>query len=110
MHLRVADLAASRGFYDRVLEPLGIPFMLDPEHLIAFGSLALSDDGEPSAGCTSPSWRPGGRRWTPSMRPGLEAGGVDNGAPRTRRHGTYAAYVIDPDGNNIEAAHRDWGG
>jgi len=36
----------------------------------------------------------------------LEAGGRDNGAPGLRPHyhaGYYAAFVIDPDGNNVEA-------
>lgn len=47
IHLRVADLAASRAFYGELLEPLGIPFVLDLEHLVAFGSLALSDDAPP---------------------------------------------------------------
>jgi len=36
----------------------------------------------------------------------LKAGGVDNGAPGTRQHNYYAAFVLDPDGNNIEAVFR----
>jgi catechol 2,3-dioxygenase-like lactoylglutathione lyase family enzyme len=39
---------------------------------------------------------------------GLEAGGMDNGKPgeRPRYHpGYYAAFLLDPDGNNIEAVH-----
>ncbi len=39
----------------------------------------------------------------------LEAGGVDNGAPSLRPHyddGYYAAFVIDPDGHNIESVFR----
>jgi catechol 2,3-dioxygenase-like lactoylglutathione lyase family enzyme len=37
----------------------------------------------------------------------LRAGGRDNGAPGERSHhpGYYAAFVLDPDGNNIEAVH-----
>ncbi len=41
----------------------------------------------------------------------LEAGGKDNGAPgyRTQYHpGYYAAFVLDPDGYNIEAVFDDW--
>lgn len=37
----------------------------------------------------------------------LEFGGVDNGKPGERDPGYYAAYVIDPDGNNIEAGFRE---
>ena len=36
----------------------------------------------------------------------VNAAGTDNGKPGERDPGYYAAYVIDPDGNNIEAAHR----
>jgi len=39
----------------------------------------------------------------------LKAGGIDNGAPGLREHYTshyYAAFVLDPDGNNIEAVFR----
>jgi catechol 2,3-dioxygenase-like lactoylglutathione lyase family enzyme len=37
---------------------------------------------------------------------GLQAGGRDNGAPGDRADGYYAAYLLDPDGNNIEAGYR----
>jgi catechol 2,3-dioxygenase-like lactoylglutathione lyase family enzyme len=38
---------------------------------------------------------------------GLEAGGRDNGAPGERNYhpGYYAAFLLDPDGNNVEAVH-----
>ncbi len=38
---------------------------------------------------------------------GLGHGGTDNGAPGVRTSGCYAAFLIDPDGNNIEAAVRE---
>lgn len=38
---------------------------------------------------------------------GLGHGGTDNGAPGVRGSGYYAAFLIDPDGNNIEAAVRE---
>ena len=37
----------------------------------------------------------------------LANGGHDNGKPGERDPGYYAAYALDPDGNNIEAAHRE---
>ena len=37
----------------------------------------------------------------------LKAGGTDNGAPGLRRPRYYAAFVLDPDGNNIEAVCRN---
>jgi predicted lactoylglutathione lyase len=40
-------------------------------------------------------------------RAALEAGGRDNGAPGPRRSDNYyGAFVLDPDGNNIEACYR----
>ena len=36
----------------------------------------------------------------------LKAGGTDNGAPGVRHHNYYAAFVLDPDGNNMEAIFR----
>ncbi|MDU1907443.1 MAG: VOC family protein, partial [Eggerthella sp.] len=40
----------------------------------------------------------------------LAAGGTDNGAPGPRDYhpGYYAAFVYDPEGNNIEAVIHDW--
>ncbi len=40
-------------------------------------------------------------------RAALAAGGRDNGAPGERKYhpGYYAAFVLDPDGNNVEAVH-----
>jgi predicted lactoylglutathione lyase len=37
---------------------------------------------------------------------GLKNGGIDNGLPGQRQLDYYAAYLIDPDGNNIEAGYR----
>ncbi|MDO8189537.1 VOC family protein [Conexibacter sp. JD483] len=108
VHLRVTDLAASRAFYAAALEPLGIPFTLDLPHLIGFGSLALSDDAEPTRGAHVAFVA-----WSKEAVDGfhaaaLAAGGTDNGAPGDRPHGAYAAYVLDPDGTNVEAAFRVW--
>jgi catechol 2,3-dioxygenase-like lactoylglutathione lyase family enzyme len=36
----------------------------------------------------------------------LKSGGTDNGAPGVRHHNYYAAFVLDPDGNNMEAVFR----
>jgi catechol 2,3-dioxygenase-like lactoylglutathione lyase family enzyme len=44
-------------------------------------------------------------------RAGVDAGFRSNGAPRYRDYapGDYAAYLLDPDGNNVEALYRDVG-
>jgi len=108
VHLRVADLAASRDFYATVLEPLDVPLLLDTPHLLGFANLALSDDGEPSARVHVAFAAPSQAAVDAFHATALAAGYRDNGAPGPREYGAYAAYVLDPDGNNIEAAHRDW--
>ena len=50
------------------------------------------------------------RQWTPFIAPLSHAGGQDNGAPGERpRYAEhyYAAYVLDPDGHNVEAVCRE---
>lgn len=115
VHLRVADLPASRAFYAEVLRPLGIPLMLDAPHLVAFANLALSADGTPSSGVHLAFMAPDEATVAAFHAAGVAAGYRDNGAPGPRRYGppggTYhAAYLLDPDGNNVEAVHRTFGG
>lgn len=111
VQLRVADLAASRGFYGAVLGPLGVPVMIEEPGLVAFAHLTLCDDGEPSRGVhlafVAASWD-AVRRFHAA---GVEHGAPDNGPPGVRDYGppgleTYAAFLLDPDGNNVEAVCR----
>ncbi|MBJ7328431.1 MAG: VOC family protein [Solirubrobacteraceae bacterium] len=111
VHLRVSDLESSTAFYGKLLEPLGIPLLLDLPHLKGFANLALSADGPVSAN-THVAFVAGDRAAVDAFHAaGLAAGGTDNGAPGVRAYGpptmeTYAAYVLDLDGNNIEAVLR----
>ena len=106
VHLRVADLACSRAFYASALEPLGIPLLLDTPHLIQFANLALSADKPPSTGAHL-AFTAGSRAEVDAFHAAaIAAGGTDNGTPGPRNYGPYAAYVLDPDGTNLEAAHR----
>ncbi len=108
VHLRVADLERSRAFYTAALEPLGIPLLLDTPELIQFGNLALTSDESPSTG-VHVAFTAGSREEVHAFHSAaIAAGGVDNGAPAPRDYGPYAAYVLDPDGTNLEAAHRSW--
>jgi catechol 2,3-dioxygenase-like lactoylglutathione lyase family enzyme len=109
VHLRVADLARSRAFYLAALEPLGIPLLLDTPHLVQFANLALSADKAPSTGvhvCFTARSDEGRGQRVPCSCTSLAAGGADNGAPGPHGYGPYAAYVLDPDGTNLEAAYR----
>ena len=119
----VADLALSRRFYDRALMPLGIAPVMEVTEEMTGGHgahLGYGRDGRPffwigSGGAPSPGVRRGvhvafaapDRAAVDAFhRAALAAGGRDNGAPglRPQYHpGYYGAFVLDPDGNNIEA-------
>jgi catechol 2,3-dioxygenase-like lactoylglutathione lyase family enzyme len=108
VHLRVADLERSRAFYAGALEPLGIPLLLDAPDLVAFANLALSADAAPSTGVHIAFAASSHEEVDAFHAAAISAGGTDNGAPGPRDHGAYAAYVLDPDGTNLEAAFRAW--
>lgn len=111
VHLRVADLEASTAFYAAVLEPLDVPLLLDLADLKGFANLALSADGEPTARAHLAFMAPSREAVDAFHAAGLAHGARDNGAPGERPYGppqtvTYAAYLLDPDGTNVEAVHR----
>jgi catechol 2,3-dioxygenase-like lactoylglutathione lyase family enzyme len=109
VHLRVSDLQAATTFYETVLEPLGIPLLFDTGHLVAFPNLALSADGPPTEHAHV-AFRAESRAQVDAFHAaGVAAGYRDNGAPGLRDYmpGYYAAYVLDPDGTNVEAVHRE---
>src|SRR3954451_2914236 len=109
VHLRVSDLERSRAFYLAALEPLGIPLLLDTPGLVQFANLALSADKPPSTG-VHVAFAAESRETVDAFHAAaVAAGGTDNGGPGVRDYGPYSAYVLDPDGTNLEAAHRSWG-
>jgi catechol 2,3-dioxygenase-like lactoylglutathione lyase family enzyme len=115
VHLRVADLDASSAFYEAALAPLGIPLLLKLPHLHQFANLALSADGEPSARVHLAFTAPDEATVQAFHAAGLKAGGTDNGPPGPREYGPpgstyYSAYVLDPDGNNVESVYRAFPG
>ena len=109
VHLRVADVQATKRFYELVLEPLGIPLMTDTAHFVQFPNLAFSDDKEPTTGAHIAFIAKSREEVVRFHAAGVNAGYRDNGAPGFRDYmpGWYAAYLLDPDGNNIEALFRD---
>jgi catechol 2,3-dioxygenase-like lactoylglutathione lyase family enzyme len=105
VHLRVADLEASRAFYRAILEALGLSLTWESESAFSADELFVSDDGEPTSGlhlAFQAADREAVQRFYDAA---LAAGGRDNGRPGERDYhpGYYAAYVFDPDGNNVEA-------
>ena len=105
VHLRVRDLEASRRFYRAVAEVLDIPFALDTESAFAVDELFVSSDGDPTHGLHLAFQVPDEETVARFHEAALAAGGTDNGRPGPRDYhpGYYAAYVLDPDGNNVEA-------
>jgi catechol 2,3-dioxygenase-like lactoylglutathione lyase family enzyme len=106
VHLRVADLEASKRFYAAAATVLGLE-LNEGDGWFALDEIFVSADG-PTTSNLHVAFQAGDRetvnRFHGAM---LEAGAPDNGAPGERDYhpGYYAAYVLDPDGNNVEAVH-----
>ena len=114
----VADLARSKAFYDAALAPLGLAAIMTvtPEQTGKGTALGYVKDGNPFFWIgdnervgegTHVAFRVDSRREVEAFHAAaLAAGGTDHGAPGLREHygpNYYAAYVLDPDGANIEA-------
>ena len=115
--LPVGDLDASRAFYSAALAPLGYRLVYDEEPWLAFrvgGSdeeeaFALERIGAPNVRTHVAFTASSSAQVDEFHAAALAAGGRDNGAPGERPYGRYyyAAFVLDPDGHNIEAVcHR----
>jgi catechol 2,3-dioxygenase-like lactoylglutathione lyase family enzyme len=126
MGFRVADLARSRRFYEACVRALGLQIVDNTPESFLIGRSGEWPMPFIWVGTTNPAF------WTPQHtvsaspihvafvapsreavdafhKAALEAGGKDNGAPGLRgpkEMGYYAAFALDPDGNNIEAGIR----
>ena len=98
----VSDYAASKAFFLKALEPLGVE--LSPPKSKA--SLCIRRQSEEKPSPLHLAFTAENRQQVEAFyRAALEAGGKDNGAPglRPQYHANYyAAFVIGPDGHNIE--------
>lgn len=106
VHLRARDLDAAKAFYAAVFETLGIPFQVEEGHLWA--DEFWIDAGEQSTHVHLAFQAPDQETVQRFHAAGLTAGGKDNGAPGERPNyhpGYYAAFLFDPEGNNIEAVY-----
>lgn len=111
LQLVVKDLAASRRFYGAVFEVLEIPIAGEGDDYFWADELFISTaDSEAAAGHLTGrhhlAFQARDRATVDAFhKAALAGGGQDNGAPGLRDYhpGYYAAFVIDPDGNNIEA-------
>ena len=109
--IRVSDREASERFYNTVLAPLGID---QTYQLRTFSewqdfSLAAADPGQPPTrrlhvAFAAPTREQVAMFW----RAGIDAGHTDAGAPGPRPEylpDYYGAFLLDPDGNSVEAVH-----
>jgi catechol 2,3-dioxygenase-like lactoylglutathione lyase family enzyme len=113
----VSDYARSKSFYEKALAPLGYALIME---------IAETESGSPACGFGKggkPDFWIGGEGGLKGVlhvalladsratvdafhRAALAAGGRDNGAPGLRPHyhpNYYGAFVLDPDGHNVEA-------
>jgi catechol 2,3-dioxygenase-like lactoylglutathione lyase family enzyme len=120
----VSDFPKSKQFYSSALAPIGLKLLMEFSASVT-GSADVAGFGEPNSlaeGVSPEFWLASG---TPGSCPlhvafrvssrglvdafhaaALAAGGRDNGTPGLRPHyhpNYYGAFVLDPDGNNIEA-------
>jgi catechol 2,3-dioxygenase-like lactoylglutathione lyase family enzyme len=107
--LRTAQFGVMTAFYEQALAPLGIQKLMAYEGGAGFGrdapTLWINLSSEPRSSvhlALSSSDQSAVRAFHAAA---LRAGGTDNGAPGPRDYAPnyYAAFVVDPDGNNIEA-------
>ena len=108
----VSDFAASKAFYLKALEPLGVIVVSEgpPTYGVELSSggkasLCIFQTEEKSAQLHLAFAADNRKQVEDFYRAALEAGGKDNGAPglRPQYHANYyAAFVIGPDGHNVE--------
>ncbi|RNF32833.1 VOC family protein [Paracoccus methylarcula] len=122
----VSDLSASSAFYERALAPLGISLLMEVTEEMTGGHgahLGFGRDnkpffwigtGRPAVSAAHVAFAASDRAVVDAFhKAALDAGGRDNGAPGLRpiyHPGYYGAFVLDPDGNNIETVYHGEGG
>ena len=107
VHLRVADIEASKRFYAGALAALELRIADEGDGWFSADELFVSNDGSPTSNLHFAFQTPDRETVDRFHAAALAAGGRDNGAPGERSYhpGYYAAFVLDPDGNNVEAVY-----
>jgi catechol 2,3-dioxygenase-like lactoylglutathione lyase family enzyme len=116
MTLRVRDYAKSKAFYVAALAPLGYEQLMEWEGFAGLGArkkpdfwIAAAEDRTYSQ-LHIPFRAPNRKAVHEFYEAAIKAGGKDNGGPGTRAEyhpDYYGAFVLDPDGHNIEACCHD---
>ena len=114
----VLDFERSAAFYDRAFAPLGVRRLFDDSdptvRAAGYGDAHpwfWIAEHDPTSGKLHIALRARSREMVDAFhREAVLAGGTDNGAPGLRPHyhaGYYGAFVLDPDGHNIEAVFHE---
>ena len=110
--LNVRNFHSSRAFYEQALRPLAYSAVVEWDGGAGFGTgeggadFWIAERGDPSAPVHVAFRSPDRATVDAFHEAALAAGGADNGAPGVRaeyHEHYYGAFVLDPDGNNIEA-------
>lgn len=116
--VQVSDFHRSKAFYTQALAPIGYGLLAEfpaavtgRADVAGFGEAPKPDfwviDGTPNQPPLHVAFRVGSRAMVDAFyRAALAAGGRDNGPPGLRPHyhaNYYGAFVLDPDGHNVEA-------
>src|SRR5215813_15380588 len=111
----VADVGRSAVFYDKALSALGLRRVMQITEGVGSDGIGYGfdypvfwiDRYHPNSVRQHTAFAANTRAEVDAFHAAaLKAGGIDNGAPGLRRPRYYAAFVLDPDGNNIEAVFR----
>jgi catechol 2,3-dioxygenase-like lactoylglutathione lyase family enzyme len=108
--INVSDIEASKRFYEAALAPLGYELAMDYGQAVGFAHERKPDFWLQTSGTSGTNHiaflSPDRATVDAFHEAALAAGAQDNGPPgvRTLYHPSYyGAYVLDPDGNNVEA-------
>jgi catechol 2,3-dioxygenase-like lactoylglutathione lyase family enzyme len=112
-HVEVSagDYAESIRFYETVLAPLGVPRVDEEDDVTSFAHLGVVDRRPATQNLHICFFTREKEQVDAFHRAGIGAGFRSNGEPGYRDYGPgyYAAFLLDPDGNNVEALYRDVG-
>jgi catechol 2,3-dioxygenase-like lactoylglutathione lyase family enzyme len=110
--IHASDYAESVRFYETALAPLGIPKLMEHDgEWTAFPNFDVANRQPATQNLHVCFYARSKEQVDAFHRAGVDAGFRSNGAAGYRDYdaGYYAAYLLDPDGNNVEALYRDVG-
>ena len=109
--VHASDYSKSVRFYETVLAALGVPRVAEGDDWTCFANLNVADRRPATQNLHLCFFAREKGQVDAFHQAGVEAGFRSNGEPGHRDYapGYYAAYLLDPDGNNVEALYRDVG-